>query len=142
MTATFDLDCSSGTKGIIEIGYLKSYISMGAARVTVTSSPEASQTTAAVNSIKHPDSDEVYVASAVMDGAWATAASVPELQIINIPKIGGGDDDIRGGFGKVRVTFEALTADREGLYAGDLCDDCENIDRGDRKFKINNIQCC
>lgn len=161
--ATFDLPCS-GHHGILDVGYFLSYDGMGAVKVKIEATPEelarrrqepnfglhhplATQRGAAAHGgldipndpsqgkergRDEEDSDMSFVT--IVDSLWGTRASVMGYQAMSIPR------GIRGG--DIRVTFEILSAAKEMEYDVGLDDNGERLDRGDRKFKLVNMQCC
>ncbi|CAN0090206.1 unnamed protein product [Sphacelaria rigidula] len=70
----------------------------------------------------------------IVDALWRTRASVMGYQAMPIPR------GIRGG--DIRVTFEILSEAKELEYDVDINESGERRDRGDRKFKLVNMQCC
>ena len=136
-TVSFELPCG-GPRRVLDIGYLLSYIGMGAAKVVVSrldpngGSDKDSKEVDGVVSGEDDSSDDVVV---VIDGLWDSRASVQGNEVIPLPD----------GFDSIRVTFEVLSADTETLYARFLSDsntrESGNI-RRNRKFKVARMQCC
>lgn len=123
---SFDLPCA-GERRVLDIGYLKSYGGMGAARVVVRGSYADTDGEA--------DNNSNGGTVVVLDGLWETQASILDNVVIPTP----------GGFDTVRVTFEALSADTEAPYSSALSgvvgSESDGV-RMDRKFKVVRMQCC
>lgn len=117
---SWELPCAGG-KGRLDIGYIRSYESMGALKVDVNTEGNPIGTTA------------------ILDGMWETHASVRMYSVVPIP----------GGSGKVTVTFEILSPEEEDSYAEVFSTTAvtnsgvaAGIVRGDRKIHIMTLQCC
>ena len=122
----FDIPCASERR-LLDVGYLRSYIGMGAVKMVVRGSDTGSGDIAG----NHSNEDVVII----LDGLWNTEASIIITEVIPTPS----------GIDNIRVTFEILSADKEPFHAkpppgvmvgreGDI--------RLDRKFKVSRIQCC
>lgn len=120
VTATFELPCP-GTRRVLDIEYLVSYVGMGAVHLTIAPSDGAKPNI-----------------SMVVDGLWTTHASLQQHQVFYLPDK----------FGPVQVTFDLLSPQMEASFSSFLADggtdssnSTESI-RADRKFKLVRIQCC
>ena len=123
---SFDLPCA-GERRVLDIGYLKSYDGMGAAKVVVRGSY--------ADTDGESDNDSNGITVLVLDGLWETQASILDNVVIPTPS----------GFDTIRVTFEALSADTEALYSSALSGVVGTGSDGvrvDRKFKVVRMQCC
>lgn len=123
---SFDLPCA-GERQVVDIGYLKSYIGMGAVKVVVRGSDKGPDD----GESGHDSNDAVVI----VDGLWETRASVPGYEVIPIPS----------SLDPVRVTFEVLSADSEAMHSRFLTHVATNESdsvRVDRKFKVVRMQCC
>ena len=121
---SFDLPCT-GPRRVLDIGYLSSYIGMGAVKVVVRGSD--------TDPNDRPDKDKN--SNDVIDGLWGSKASVQRNELIPIPN----------GSETIRVMFEVLSADTEESYTSFLVDaGGSKLDsvRQDPKFKILRMQCC
>ncbi|CAM9527097.1 unnamed protein product, partial [Laminaria digitata] len=119
---SFDIPCA-GERGVLDIGYLKSYTDMGAVLVTIRG--------AGID----PDDLSTETAPVVIDGLWVSRASVEDYAAIPIPS----------GFDTVRVTFEVLSVVTEPLYSDFLSGvagtESDGVRKG-RKFLVERMQCC
>eukprot|EP00904_Undaria_pinnatifida_P003349 jgi/Undpi1/13014/HiC_scaffold_7.g02678.m1 len=122
----FDIPCAS-ERGLLDVGYLRSYIGMGAVKMVVSGSDTGPGDIAG----DHSNEDVVII----LDGLWNTEASIVITEVIPTPS----------GIDNVRVTFEILSADKEPLHAKPphgVMAGREGDIRLDRKFKVSTIQCC
>lgn len=78
--------------------------------------------------------DETMSSVTIVDGLWGTKASMLAYDTILLPP------GVRNG--DIRVTFEILSEVKEKEYDANFKAVVKEKDRGDRKFKLVNMQCC